>query len=842
MTIPRPIRGCLRYANGLTPFALLHLALLTLFYWRPLTGEADLYFRDLALYFEPLTRYLGQAVLRDGRLPLWNTGLYSGISQLALGTPNILYPFTWLLALMPFSQGLALYLILHQWAMGVGTFVLVRRLRWGGPAAPLAGMAMAWNGYVLGLQSNFQLVSAAAWIPVLLAALGMKVTLPMAMVTAAATYLLIGTGAPELIVPGLLIAAGWALFLAWESRREQWRQALAVRWGAIGLGLCSASPMILPALEWLQLSNRAGGLETENALLWSAEWYQWLGMMVSHPFGLEAVQVVPRYVDSPFLGAGIMAMAVSGIWRFSSWKVLSFIALLAMACLVCAGETTPVGPWLAEHLPGARVVRYPVKLLFFPLFGFVLAAAKEAGRAGGRQQARSAALRLTIFSLVLAAASMWQVRNPTHIWEWSTTGADKVSILPIFVEEANRNLAVNLFGAMLGVLLLAVVLWTRGKGWLRRRPFCAALVTAATLPLLASACSYERLWAPIGVYSEDRSWPRLRSIVGTWRLLPLTFNDTVAKVSADWLTRRMKEVDRLTEVDFLWISHVRAEQSMLMENSVLDAGISASWGYEATPTGRYLQLRQQAMRITSAAPANAQHPPAVRDDRPLARFCAVTASRYLLLKPEPRPGSGRFFATGSLFRPVWDLEPFNNRGGNPPRLYEVPAARPRAYMTRSVQAAASEESLLRILGAPAEIEFDTVPNHSYVLDRDRETLLRFRATLADGAPGTDALTLLADRGEEIHYRARTEKGGLFVLADQYYPGWEATVDNQATEILQVNLVNRGVLLQAGDHTISMRYRPRSLQTGLAVFVAGVLLFAGSWWWLVAGKSPKVATA
>lgn len=838
MTIPRPIRGALRYPNGLTPFALLHLALLILFYWRPLTGAADLYFRDLALYFEPLTRYLGQAVLRDGRLPLWNTGLYSGMPQLALGHPNILYPFTWLLALMPFSQGLALYLILHQWAMGVGTFVLVRRLRWGGPAAPLAGMAMAWNGYVLGLQSNFQLVSAAAWIPVLLAALGMKVSLPMAIVTAAVTYLLIGTGAPELIVPGLLIAAGWALFLAWESRREQWRQALAVRWGAIGLGLCLASPITLPALEWLQLSNRAGGLETENALLWSAEWYQWLGMMVSHPFGLEAVQVVPRYIDSPFLGAGILAMAFSGIWRFSSWKVLSFIALLAMACLVCAGETTPVGPWLAEHLPGARVVRYPVKLLFFPLFGFVLAAAREAGRAGGRQQARSAAIRLTIFSLVLAAASMWQVRNPTHIWEWSTTGADKVAILPIFVEEANRNLAVNLFGAMLGVLLLAVVLWTRGKGWLRRRPFCAALVAASTLPLLASACSYERLWAPIGVYSEDRSWPQLRSIVGTWRLLPLTFNDTVAKVSADWLTRRMEGFDRLTEVDFLWISHVRAEQSMLMENSVLDAGISASWGYEATPTGRYRQLRQQAMKISSAAPANAQNAPAALDDRPLARFCAVTASRYLLLKPEPRPAFARFFAEGPLFRPVLDLEPFNNRGGKPPRLYEVPAVRPRAYITRSVQAAASEESLLTIFRSPSEILFDTLPLHSYVLAKDRDALLRFRTALADGSASTDTVTLLADQSEQISYRVHTEQGGLFVLADQYYPGWEATIDGRMTGILQVNLVNRGVLLEPGDHVVTMRYRPQSLRTGLLVAGAGILLFAAFWGWFLTGRRKR----
>ena len=79
------MKAWLRRGEGLEPFALLHLLLLTAFYWKPLTGSADLYFRDLALYFEPLTRYLGQAVLREGLLPLWNGGLYTGMPQVALG-------------------------------------------------------------------------------------------------------------------------------------------------------------------------------------------------------------------------------------------------------------------------------------------------------------------------------------------------------------------------------------------------------------------------------------------------------------------------------------------------------------------------------------------------------------------------------------------------------------------------------------------------------------------------------------------------------------------------------------------------------------------------------------
>ncbi len=50
---------------------------------------------------------------------------------------------------------------------------------------------------------------------------------------------------------------------------------------------------------------------------------------------------------------------------------------------------------------------------------------------------------------------------------------------------------------------------------------------------------------------------------------------------------------------------------------------------------------------------------------------------------------------------------------------------------------------------------------------------------------------------------------IFVLHDLYYPGWEATIDNQPTPILKTNLLFRGVELPRGRHIVAFRFAPLS---------------------------------
>jgi hypothetical protein len=75
----------------------------------------------------------------------------------------------------------------------------------------------------------------------------------------------------------------------------------------------------------------------------------------------------------------------------------------------------------------------------------------------------------------------------------------------------------------------------------------------------------------------------------------------------------------------------------------------------------------------------------------------------------------------------------------------------------------------------------------------------------------------------------TDAPGVLVLADAYYPGWQAELDGKPTSIMPVDIALRGVSVPAGTHTVTMEYRPRSVLLGALGVPAGVILFAlGGW--------------
>ncbi len=114
--------------------------------------------------------------------------------------------------------------------------------------------------------------------------------------------------------------------------------------------------------------------------------------------------------------------------------------------------------------------------------------------------------------------------------------------------------------------------------------------------------------------------------------------------------------------------------------------------------------------------------------------------------------------------------------------------------------------------------------------------LRSTVTVAPGAgvpgasattcPAGPAATLRADGPEHVVVSVPASGGGIAVLADQWYPGWTATLDGRGVPILRVDAALRGVAIGPGPHRIDFRYRPRWPLEGLgvtALTVAVILL-------------------
>jgi uncharacterized membrane protein YfhO len=70
-------------------------------------------------------------------------------------------------------------------------------------------------------------------------------------------------------------------------------------------------------------------------------------------------------------------------------------------------------------------------------------------------------------------------------------------------------------------------------------------------------------------------------------------------------------------------------------------------------------------------------------------------------------------------------------------------------------------------------------------------------------------------------------GAYLVLLDAWYPGWEASVDGGAAEILRANGLFRAVRVPEGSHTVEFVYRSSPLIVGGVISLVSLLGIAGS---------------
>jgi hypothetical protein len=142
-------------------------------------------------------------------------------------------------------------------------------------------------------------------------------------------------------------------------------------------------------------------------------------------------------------------------------------------------------------------------------------------------------------------------------------------------------------------------------------------------------------------------------------------------------------------------------------------------------------------------------------------------------------------------------------------LIERPQALPRAYTVHRTDVVADPAEARARLRDPR-----TDVRRLALLDRAIEPL-------GAGDPGADAVHVDVSKPEHVRLTATCASACLLVLTDLHYPGWSATIDGSAADVVRVNTLVRGVRLPAGTHTVDYRYRSRPFRLGLAL--AGLAL-------------------
>jgi hypothetical protein len=74
---------------------------------------------------------------------------------------------------------------------------------------------------------------------------------------------------------------------------------------------------------------------------------------------------------------------------------------------------------------------------------------------------------------------------------------------------------------------------------------------------------------------------------------------------------------------------------------------------------------------------------------------------------------------------------------------------------------------------------------------------------------------------EVDLAVEAQSPATIVVQQSYQPGWEAEIDGRSAAILPANVLFQAITVPAGNHLVTLRYRPASVPIGAAMTAIGV---------------------
>jgi hypothetical protein len=426
-------------------------ALLLAAFPKVLLGWNTFYYRDYGVWGYPYAFYQHESFWR-GELPLWNGLSNCGAPLLAQWGTMTLYPFSIIYLLFPLPWSLTYFSFAHLFLGSLGMFYLC--LNWSGSRAggAVAGTAYLFNGLAFSCLIWPSYLVALGWMPWVVltaerAALDGGRRIVFAAVVAALQLL---AGAPEIVaMTWLLMAALWIHSLIrrprsedatireneqldWATTARKWivrNRVLSCRILAIVLlaaGLAAAQ--LLPFFDLLLHSNRDASFSDSK---WAMPSWGWANFFVPlfhcfQTFQGPFFQQSQAFFGSYYLGVGILALAVWGIWKCSDSRIWILASVAAFAALLALGENGFLYSIAKQISPLIQIARYPVKFLL--LWGFVvpliagLAMSRiELGTAQGRRYERSLAMAFSSAAVLIGSTLLIAKLYPFAYDRWPAT-------------------------------------------------------------------------------------------------------------------------------------------------------------------------------------------------------------------------------------------------------------------------------------------------------------------------------------------------------------------------------------------------------------------------------------
>jgi hypothetical protein len=141
------------------------------------------------------------------------------------------------------------------------------------------------------------------------------------------------------------------------------------------------------------------------------------------------------------------------------------------------------------------------------------------------------------------------------------------------------------------------------------------------------------------------------------------------------------------------------------------------------------------------------------------------------------------------------------------KVFANPGAFPRARVVHAAISVPNEQTVIATVMNPAT-------------DLQRTVVLQGAAPQLE-ACDDGSVEINRYRPTHVVMRANLPCKSMVVLADVWFPGWKAYVDNKPAQIYSAYNVIRGVVVDAGQHEVVFVYRPASVYTGAGLALIGI---------------------
>lgn len=166
-------------------------------------------------------------------------------------------------------------------------------------------------------------------------------------------------------------------------------------------------------------------------------------------------------------------------------------------------------------------------------------------------------------------------------------------------------------------------------------------------------------------------------------------------------------------------------------------------------------------------------------------------------------------------------------------LAKNPRALPRARLVGNVETFNSLRDIANRMNAAG---FD--PSNLALVEKDSAPPY---TSISSAPPGVATITDWTWNSVRVDVNATQE--AVLVLAEAYYPGWEARIDDDhEIAIFPVYHIFRGAQVPAGEHSITFRYSPPSFRLGAALSVSALVVLALTGVYAIFRRRAKIPLA